>query len=77
MFNGKSSRIRRIREFSNESGFEPFWLALARLLDANSHSVVDGMDEILLGAEVAFGGLDGGMAEQQLDLFQFPARFAA
>ena len=35
--------------------------------------VVGGVGEILPGAEVAFGGLDGGMAEQELDLFQVTA----
>ena len=35
------------------------------------------MDEILLGAEVAFGGGNGGVAEQQLDLFEFAAGGAA
>ena len=46
-------------------------------LDAYLHPVIDGLDEILFGAEVAFGSLDGGVAEQQLDLLQFPARLAA
>jgi len=30
--------------------------------------VVDGDSNLLLGAEVAFSGLDGGVAEQELDL---------
>ena len=34
------------------------------------------LDEILFGAEIAFGGLDGGVAEQQLNLLQFPAGFS-
>ena len=43
-------------------------------LDTELHAVVDGLDEILFGAEVALGGLDTRVAEQQLNLFQFPAR---
>jgi hypothetical protein len=39
--------------------------------------VVDGLRQILAGAEVAFGGLDGGMAEQELDLFEVAAGEAA
>ena len=39
--------------------------------------VIGGVDQILFGAEVAFGGGDGGMAEQELDLFEFPAPGAA
>jgi hypothetical protein len=30
---------------------------------SNLHPVVNGLDEILLRAEVAFGGLDGGVAQ--------------
>jgi hypothetical protein len=33
--------------------------------------------DLLLGAEVAFGGLDGGVAEQELDLFDISAVLAA
>jgi hypothetical protein len=33
--------------------------------------------DLLLGAEVAFGGLDGGVAEQELDLFQVSAALSA
>jgi hypothetical protein len=36
-------------------------------IDAKLHPIVDGLDEILFGAEVAFGGLDGGVAEQLLN----------
>jgi hypothetical protein len=32
-------------------------------LDADFDSVIDGLDEVLLGAEVAFGGLDGGVPQ--------------
>jgi hypothetical protein len=46
-------------------------------LDTDLDAVIDGLDEILFGAEVAFGGLDGGMTEEQLNLFQFPARLPA
>jgi hypothetical protein len=33
--------------------------------------------DLLLGAEVAFRGLDGGVAEQELDLFDISAVLAA
>ncbi|MCU1295234.1 MAG: hypothetical protein JWP08_4084 [Bryobacterales bacterium] len=33
-------------------------------LDADFDSVIDGLDEVLLGAEVAFGGLDGGVPQE-------------
>ena len=46
-------------------------------LHANLDAIVDGLDEILFGAEVPFGGLDGGVTEQQLDLLQIPARLPA
>ena len=39
--------------------------------------VVDGDGNLLLGAKVAFGGLDGGVAEQELDLFEVSAVLAA
>ena len=45
--------------------------------DTDLHPIVDGLDKVLLGSEVALGGLDGGVTEQQLDLFQFPAHTAA
>jgi hypothetical protein len=35
------------------------------------------MDEILFGAQVAFGGGNGGVAEEELDLFEFAAGGAA
>jgi len=41
------------------------------------HPIVDSLDQILFGSEVPLGGLDGGMAEQQLNLLEFPTRFAA
>lgn len=50
---------------------------MAGSLNPDFDSVVDGLNEILLGAEIAFGGLDGGVAEEQLNLLQFPARLAA
>lgn len=45
-------------------------------LDPELHTVVDGLNEILFGTEIAFGGLNRGMAEQELDLFQVAAGFA-
>src|SRR4051794_15358811 len=39
--------------------------------------VIDGMGEILPGTEITFSGLDGGMAEQKLDLFEVAAGGAA
>ena len=39
--------------------------------------VADGMGQSLFGPEIPFGSLDGGVAKQQLDLFQFPTGFAA
>ena len=33
--------------------------------------------DILFGAQIAFGGLDRGVAEQELDLLQIPAVLAA
>ena len=39
--------------------------------------VIDGDGDFLLGAEVAFGRLDGGVAEQELDLFEVSAVLAA
>ena len=39
--------------------------------------VVDGDGNLLLGAKVAFAGLDGGVAEQELDLFEVAAVLSA
>jgi hypothetical protein len=44
-------------------------------LEPDLDPIVDGLDEILFSAEVAFGGLNACVAEQQLDLLQFPAGF--
>lgn len=41
------------------------------------NSVIDGMRQRLLGPKVALGRLDGGMSQQQLDLFELPAGLAA
>ena len=40
----------------------------------DSQSVVHGNPELLLASEVAFGCLDGDVAEQELNLIQFAAR---
>jgi len=47
------------------------------LLNPNPNAVIDSMNQVLLRSEIAFGGLDRGMPEQQLNLLQFPARFPA
>ena len=47
------------------------------LLPLQAQAVIGGIGEVLAGAEVAFGGLNRGMAEQELDLFEFPAPAAA
>ena len=39
--------------------------------------VVDGDGDLLLGAKVAFCSLDGGVAQQELDLFEVSAVLAA
>ena len=39
--------------------------------------VVDGMAQSLLAAEVAFRGLHRNVAQQELDLFEFPSCFMA
>ena len=39
--------------------------------------IVDGEGQVLFRAEIAFCGLDGGVAEQQLDLFEISACLAA
>ncbi len=49
----------------------------SQLLQLQSNRIIDGMGEGLFGAEVAFGGLDGAVSEQQLDLLQIPAGLAA
>ena len=41
--------------------------------DSQPQIVVDGDDDLLLGAEVALGGLDRGVAKQELDLFDIAA----
>jgi len=52
-------------------------IALApQSINADLDAIVDSLDEILFGSEVAFGGLNGGVAEQQLNLLQIPAGFA-
>ena len=46
-------------------------------VDANLDAVIDGLDQVLFGAKVAFSGLNTRVAEQQLDLLQIPARLPA
>jgi hypothetical protein len=38
-----------------------------------SEVVVHGHSDLLVGAQIPFGGLDGGVAEQELDLLQIAA----
>ena len=54
-------------------------LAEERLLffPLQRNSVIGSMGEVLAGAEIAFGGGDGGVAEQQLNLLELAARGAA
>ncbi len=40
----------------------------------DSQSVVHGTPELLLAPEIPFGRLDGYVAEEELDLFEFTAR---
>jgi len=45
--------------------------------ELESQGIVDGEGQVLFRAEIAFCGLDGGVAEQQLDLFEISACLAA
>ncbi len=54
-----------------------FFTNVSASLYPDLDAIVDGLNEVLLGAEVAFGGLDRGMAEQQLNLLEIAAGFAA
>jgi hypothetical protein len=47
------------------------------LVASQPNPVIGSMDEVLAGAQVAFGGGNGGVAEQQLNLLQLPAGRAA
>ena len=47
------------------------------LLHLQPDPIIDGDGEFLLSAEVALGGLDGSVTQQQLDLFEVPTGFAA
>jgi hypothetical protein len=51
--------------------------AQARVQSSQPQVVDDGDDDLLLGAKIAFCGLDGGVAEQELDLFEVAAVLAA
>jgi hypothetical protein len=42
-----------------------------------AETIVDGFFEILAGSEIAFGGLNGSVAEQKLNLFEVSAGGAA
>jgi len=53
-----------------------FFTNVSASLYPDLDAIVDGLNEVLLGAEVAFGGLDRSVAEQQLNLLQIPSRFA-
>ena len=48
-----------------------------RLSHLQSYGIVHGMSQRLLCPQVALRRLDRGMAEEQLDLLQLPARLAA
>ena len=50
---------------------------LPLFLQADLDAIVNSLDKILLGAEISLRGLDTRVAEQQLDLFEFPARLPA
>jgi hypothetical protein len=71
------------REWLTNSPNGPFLLNRCHTpnLDRHSHlqsnGIVHGMSQRLLCPQVALRGLDRGMAEEQLDLLQLPARLAA
>jgi hypothetical protein len=45
----------------------------ARFLPTKHKPVVWGVLQVLFGSEVLFGDLNAGVAEEELNLFQFPA----
>ena len=53
----------------------PFQIKLHR--HAKFDRVVGRVNEVLSGAQVSFGGLNGSVAEEQLDLFKLAARRSA
>src|SRR5664279_3733458 len=46
-------------------------------LQIKPHGVVDGHGQVLFGPQIPLRGLDGCVAEQQLNLLEIPARLAA
>jgi hypothetical protein len=53
-------------------------LAIAlKFLDPRKDAIVHRVHDVLLTAEVFFGGLDGGMPQQKLYLLEIPAGLAA
>ncbi len=46
-------------------------------LHSNLDAIVDGLHQILLRAEVTFGGLNTRVSQQQLNLFQIPSGLSA
>jgi hypothetical protein len=53
------------------------YLIVLALPPAQPNPVIGCIGEVLSGAQVPFGGGDGGVAEQDLDLFEFAAGGAA
>jgi hypothetical protein len=43
------------------------------LFPPQHNSVIGGVDEVLAGPQMSFGSLGGGVAEQELDVFEFAA----
>lgn len=49
----------------------------APLFKLDFDPVIHRLDKVLLDTQVPLGGLNGGVAEQELDLFQLPSGLAA
>src|SRR5271154_6248989 len=69
-----ASSWRQIAPGDSNVGFSPLRDRLSHL---QSYGIVHGMSQRLLRPQVPLRGLDRGMAEEQLDLLQLPARLAA
>ncbi len=54
-----------------------FMSSLGVSLSSQTPSTIDGNGDLLLGSEIALGGLDRGVPQQELDLLKVSARLAA